>query len=492
MAAANRGALLAIVAEGFLSRLAFGIVGFALPLYAFHKMHLDFAQIGLLVSVSAVVGMLLKPLTGWLADRRGLKRSLSVAIAIRSLLCLGYAFAFAPWQLYGIRGGHGVADSLRDPAVNALIAELGGKKAIASSFAWYQTAKTFAGSVGKGAAGFALTATGDRYAVIFGAAFVISALPLGVVAAFVREPDRTSAREPRSRPEPEPEPAAEAVRRPGTLRFAFLGCLISGSSSMLGVLFPILATEYAGLSTAQAGALFLATPFLAFTGPAFGWLADHVDHRFVLSLRSVANTLSSILFLVSPSFLGFFVGKSLDDLGKAAFRPAWGAMMAHVSSFDRRSRARVMGVISMGEDAGDIVAPIVAGLLWSWQGATALLIGRFGVAVVAEVYAHVVTKSMHGSAPPHPAARPNRWRPDRWDDDRIADHRVHVLAGEVLAVPARRDAPSGADPALREMALRRGHGLGAEVYELEVMDSVQGPVVIGVRDDGAPRGGHLW
>jgi MFS family permease len=261
---------------------------------------------------------------------------------------------------------------------------------------------------------------------------------------------------------------------------------------MLGMLFPVLATQYAGLSTAQAGALFLVTPFLAFTGPAFGWLADHVDHRFVLSLRSVANTLSSILFLVSPSFLGFFVGKSLDDLGKAAFRPAWGAMMAHVSSFDRRSRARVMGVLSMGEDAGDIVAPIVAGLLYSWQGATAMLLGRVGVAVVAEAYAHVVTRSMHRRTPPsaRAAPRPPRWMPGRTDADRAAaDRRVYVLAGTVLA---GTDGAGAADPALQEMALRRGHGLGAEVYEVDVVDSVRGPVVVAVRDDGPARGAGLW
>jgi MFS family permease len=318
---------------------------------------------------------------------------------------------------------------------------------------------------------------------------VISALPLAVVAAFVREPDRGAAPAPKR--VPGVAPAADGPRPPGTLRFAVLGALISGSASMLGVLFPILATEYAGLSTAQAGALFLATPFLAFTGPAFGWLADHVDQRFVLSLRSVANTLSSILFLVSPSFLGFFVGKSLDDLGKAAFKPAWGAMMAHVSGFDRRSRARILGVISMGEDAGDIVAPVVAGLLFSWQGAVALLLGRFGLAVVAEVYAHVVTKSLHDPAPGGPAARQNRYRPGGWDGGPDQDRRVHVLAGEVLAV--RRHSSGGPDPALREMALRRGHGLGAEVYELEVVDSVQGPVVIGVRDDGVRRSSaDLW
>ncbi len=40
---ADRGALLAIVAEGFFSRLSFGLVTFALPLYAFEEFGLSLA-----------------------------------------------------------------------------------------------------------------------------------------------------------------------------------------------------------------------------------------------------------------------------------------------------------------------------------------------------------------------------------------------------------------------------------------------------------------
>ena len=451
-------ALGAIVAEGFLSRLAFGLVGFTLPLYAY-SLGLSLAEIGVLAGLNSAVALLLKPVMGWVADRHGLKRSLTVAIALRSLLCLSYAGAVLPWQLFAVRAGHGVADSLRDPSVNALIAEHGGKKAVASSFAWYQTAKTFAGSIGKGVAGVALTVTAGRHGLVFGAAFALSALPLAVVARYVREPDRTAP----LGPEPvSPAPAAgppgatpaAATPAPGTLRFAVLGFLISGSASMLGTLFPILATEYAGLSPAQAGALYLVTPFLAFTGPLFGWLADHVDTRLVLSLRSAANTLSSLLYLVSPTFAGFFSGKALDDLGKAAFSPAWGSVMAHVSGFDRRNRARIMSVLSAGEDAGDILAPIVAGLLWSWWGAGAVLLTRLGVSVAAEGYALAVTGPLHRPAVPA-GVRPSRHggrhrgtprarrllplRPPqaRWSLASAADLEVYVVGDEVVTVPGR-------------------------------------------------------
>jgi hypothetical protein len=145
----NSPAIAAIVAEGFLSRLAFGVANLTLPLYL-HSIGMSIAAIAALSVVNSAVAVLLKPVMGRVADRRGLKLSLSTAIALRSAMSLMYAVVAVPWQLFGLRAGHGVADSLRDPAINALIAEHGGRKAVASSFAWYQTAKTFAGWSARG------------------------------------------------------------------------------------------------------------------------------------------------------------------------------------------------------------------------------------------------------------------------------------------------------------------------------------------------------
>ena len=191
-------ALRALVAEGFLSRLSFGIIGFTVPLYAY-RLGLSLAQIGLLASLNTVVALALKPIMGAVADRVGRKRSVLVAMTLRSGLSLLYALVALRWQLYGVRGIHGIADAVRDPAIKVLIAEHGGKKAIAQSFAWYQTARTVAGSVGKGAAGILVTVTAANYGLIFLVAAALSLLPVGVVALWVREPVRPA-------PEPEPEP----------------------------------------------------------------------------------------------------------------------------------------------------------------------------------------------------------------------------------------------------------------------------------------------
>jgi len=423
-------ALVALLAEGFLSRLSFGIIGFIVPLYAY-RMGLSLAQLGLLASLNTIVALILKPIMGAVADRVGYRRSVLAAMTLRTVLSLLYALTTMPWQLYGVRSVHGLADAVRDPAINVMIAEYGGKKAIARSFAWYQTARTAAGSVGKGAAGVLLTVTAANYGLIFLVAAALSLLPVIVVARWVQEPARVPPRAPVAEGHELQEPGepteAPSARRTTTLPYVFFGFLVSGSASMLGTLFPVIAIEYAGLTEAQAGGLYLITPFLALTGPLFGWLSDRVSRNLVLSLRSVFNCLSSLLYIAAPGFAGFAVGKSLDDLGKAAFSPAWGSVMAEVSGQDLSRRARLMGLLTAGEDAGDVVAPLLAGLVAGWWGIGALLGLRAGVAVAAEAQAlWIAHRGRRPDRSPGRHRTTGRHRPERistWQPPDLADHR---------------------------------------------------------------------
>jgi MFS family permease len=395
-----RGPLLAIVAEGFFSRLSFGLISFALPLYAYH-LGLSIAEIGLLVSLNLIVGIALKPLMGWVADRVGLKPTLTVAIVLRSIVSLLLVFATSPFQLFAIRALHGVSIALRDPSVNVLIADLGGKRAVASSFAWYQTAKSVAGGAGRAAAGILLAVLGGSFAAVFAVAFALSVLPLFVVVRAVREPAaHTSAEEVASVGEDGLIAGAGVVRarrwRGSAMSYAVLGMLVSGTAYMMANLFPVLATEYAGLSTGQTGVIYVISVGMTLTGPAWGSVSDRVSRELALSIRGVANTVSSVLYLVAPNFLGLAVGRATDDLGKAAFRPAWGALMAQVASLNRRRRARTMSYLTVGEDLGEIGGPIVAGLLWSAWGVPVVLAVRIILAVASEGYAHALTRSSPG------------------------------------------------------------------------------------------------
>jgi MFS family permease len=398
-AARERFGLAALMAEGLLSRLSFGVVAFALPLYA-RQLGLSLGEVGILVGLHSAVGIALKPAMGWVTDRIGARRALVLAVALRSAVSLLLAFAGAGWQLYGIRALHGLSQALRDPAAGVLLAS-GAEKKVASRFAWYQSAKSAGGSFGKALAGLLLSALGARYPAVFLAAFALSSLPLAVVALFVKDPEGEHAHPPAA-PAAPAGPVPAAGRRASVLPYAGLGFLVAGTGEMLSQLFPVIAVEHAGLTTGQAGAIYLGASVLSVVGgPLFGWLSDRVGPRPVLLVRGGTNVLSSAAYAIAPTLAGIAFARCADDLGKAAFRPAWGALMASLARQDRATRARTMSWLGMGEDLGEVVGPIIAGAVWGAFGLPAVALARVGLALASEVYAMAVA---HG--PERPAARP--------------------------------------------------------------------------------------
>jgi len=375
---APSGTTLAIVAEGFLSRLSFGLVSLALPLYALH-LGMSMAQVGLLVSANVVVQLVAKPAMAPIADRFGHRRTLIVAIAGRSLVCLLLALSWLPWQLFAVRLFYGLTQALRDPPLNAVIADAGGAKRVASMFGWYHTAKNVAASLGRAAAGLMLAVGPARdFRWVFLVALVLSLLPLGVVVRFLRPAARDHA------------PSGDVgIGPPGgsrVLRFTVLGFLFGTTAGMLN-LFPAIATVYFKLDSAQIGLIMLGSALVIIVaGPVFGWLADHGSRTLVLMIRGFANIASSLMYLVLPSFWGVGAAKLVDDTGKAAFRPAWGSVMAQVAAEQPHRRARVIAFIDVGEDAGDAAGPILAGWLLVIGGLPLMLGVRCGLAAVTEVW----------------------------------------------------------------------------------------------------------
>ncbi|HEY8461078.1 MAG TPA: MFS transporter [Blastocatellia bacterium] len=381
--------LLVIWAEGFLSRLSFGVISFALPIFAYRRLGLSLTQTGVLFSLNLIAEQLFKPLMGRVADRAGLKRTLTAAIALRSVVALSLAFAASPWHVYAIRFFHGFTESLRDPSVSALIAENAKKKSVASAFAWYTTAKMSAGSLGRTLAGLLLALTADDYSTVFLIAFALSLAPLFAIARYLREPERPAAND---SPDSDEEVAGE---RPALFPVAFLGFLIASSALMINNLFPLLATEYAKLSAAEAGLIYLIAPLVTIvSGPAFGWLSDNVSRKLALMVRGAANAFSSAMFFFFPTFTGLAAGNVVDAMGKAAFRPAWGALMAQFARLDRRNRARTMSYLSLGEGLGETLGPLLGGFLWNVKGVGVMLGARVALATVAEIYALIIARSI--------------------------------------------------------------------------------------------------
>ena len=368
----------AISAEGFLTRLGFSMVGFVLPLYAL-SLGMSLSEVGLLYALRTATVFLVKPIMGRAADMWGKKPTLVIAVILRCVMGLLFVFAYLPWHLYLLRVLHGAMTAARDPSAAALIAEHGGKKRMASSYAWYTTARDVGRSIGFAFAGVLVQTTGSYRAVFF-VAFLTSCAALFTVFRYVREEsDKTATTA--------PERPREPLQYRALLPYAGFALLIAGSAEMMLGLFPVIATQYAGMTEAQAGmAASVSTVAILIAGPLFGWLSDRTDRRIVLGVRSCANTLSSLLYILLPTFGGFVAARLMDDTGKAAFKPTWGAVLAEVSAADPDRRAQTITFIDSAYTLGEMAAPVLAAALLSGFGLAAMLGVRIVLALATEIH----------------------------------------------------------------------------------------------------------
>ena len=345
-----RLALATVLAEGFLGRLTFGMVSFAMPLYA-HKIGLPLSLIGILVSIRTLC-VLLKPVAGWLADRIGVRRVYLLGIFARTLSAAMLLFAGGFAGLMAVRLLQGASAAGRDVASLGVIARDAASR-VGTAYGSYASAKHVGGVAGAGLAGLIIAASGGAYQPLFVIVLCMSLLPMAAAWIGLREVPGSS---PASEPEPETvEPSmADDEGKTGwiadtmaTLRElagpASVGMLVATSAYMVHGL-PDPGYPVRGLERSRSGShLQLLGGVLSRWGPLFGWLIDRYGRIFGIAWRSAANIGSSILYIAIPNFIGLAAARSFDDSGKGAFRPAWASTIASIASKDPQKSGRRLG-----------------------------------------------------------------------------------------------------------------------------------------------------
>jgi len=235
---------------------------------------------------------------------------------------------------------------------------------------------------------------------IFIISTILSACSLLLVAVFIKEKKKEKKKKDK-KVDPSKNQDDPPAEQPNVWAFALLGMALTAPAYMVtGEFFVILAVKLEVTSGALGWIKILAetvTPLLF--GPFFGWLADRIGAGKVIALRSIANLLTSVLFWMVPWFagtalLGLLMGiaRGVDEIGKAAFKPTWGAISARVSSFNLSRRSKTMGILEAGVDTSDLAFPVIAGAMLQYLSLGPLMLVRAILALIAEVYGHLLMK----------------------------------------------------------------------------------------------------
>jgi MFS family permease len=111
--------------------------------------------LGMIVSVSTLTGLALKPLIGLLSDRWGRRAWLLAGTAFFAFMPFAYSFIATPAQLFGVRIVHGLATAIYGPVTLAYVAEQSGVRR-AEGLGWFGIARSGGYIVGPALAGWLL------------------------------------------------------------------------------------------------------------------------------------------------------------------------------------------------------------------------------------------------------------------------------------------------------------------------------------------------
>ena len=423
----------AVVAEGFVNRLGFGIVTFALPLYAL-ELGMSITEIGLLISAKAVLQPAVKPLVGWAVDRWGTRKGYLAAVCFRFLAAVALLLAATPAALFAVRLLQGLASAASDPVSISVLAKGRGERTARRFSAVY--AARDVGKVAAGAAAGGLLALTGSYTALWVVVVVLAAVPLWVVWGFVHElPDRPST----TLVDALPAEAERILRSPRLRAIAALGLLGGLTATMTHALFQVYASEVAGLSAGQIGLVYsLSVGVLLVVGPLAGWVGDRYGHSTLASVRGAANAISSLVYLVSPTFAGMLAGRMVDEGGKAAFRPTWGSLLSTASRRARDRGGRTVAGLDAWLSVGEALGPVIAGLLWDYAGVVWFLVVRAVLGVGTELVLgrrlRAVLREPDAVVAPRPPLRPGAGRLELRGLP-VGGQALHLVAGP--GAPAR-------------------------------------------------------
>ena len=353
------------------------------------------AFLGLIVSVSTVTGLFLKPLFGILSDRWGRRIWLLIGAGFFAFMPFLYGFIRTPEQLLVIRLVHGLATAIYGPVTLAFIADLARNNQIAEDIGWFEMARSGGYIAGPALAGWLLLSL-DPVTV-----FTIIGLISCLIFLPVLQLPETRPRAKRKRRRLLPH-ILSAIRDGGRTPAVWLTGGLEAAAFIalytLKVFLPIYALE-AGLSIALVGFYFSLSEAAHVVGKPFcGRLGDRIGYLPAVSLGLLL--LASALPLVSALDDGplFLLPALLTGLAQALIFPAAKALVSQSISPEHLGAG--MGLIGMLQNFGKVAGPVLGGFAIAALGYSGALLGLSAllIAGIVVIYALLTPRRRLGAS----------------------------------------------------------------------------------------------
>ncbi|GKU80409.1 MFS transporter [Paenibacillus sp. L3-i20] len=340
---------------------------------------------GIVHSSAFLMGAIMAPLWGMLADKYGKRKMVIRAGLSLAIIYALIAFVQTPWQLVGVRLMHGFVGGFV-PASMSIVATIAPKEKLGWSLGMMQAGAMTGGILGPLFGGLLAEAFGMRKSFI--AAAIIIFIATIAVIFWVKEGKAESNGEGKA-----------AKEAPLTYRVAFQNRALIHMLLILVVfqlsfnmVQPLIALHIADLQGGHEGAALSAGLVLSIIGiagiiasPLWGRLGEKKGYYRILVLCLLsAGMIVCLQYFVEALWL-FALVQFVFGLFMAGVVPSINTLM--VQNTDERFRGRSFGLTASANQFGSMLGPLIGGLLGLFLGinwifvATGLIMACTGIVI---------------------------------------------------------------------------------------------------------------
>ncbi len=327
-----------------------------LPIFALSLGATD-TYLGLIVSVSTLTGMLLKPFVGILSDRWGRRSWLFLGTSFFSFIPFVYPFIHTPKQLFIVRIFHGLATAVYGPVTLAFVAEQS-QKHLAERLGWFSIARSASYVIGPIVAGWLLlilspasvfTVIGILSTVAFLPVFLLSESKpflnksrLSLTKQIVQDLKISSSQ--------------TSVWLTGVINITMYIALYAVKAFL-----PIYALSI-GTSTTLIGGFFAVQEAVhMFLKPLGGRLGDRLGYLLMISLGMAVLGIALLLFNYSHNHFVLLVSFVLMGVTQALISPSTVALVT--KQVDENNLGLSLGLTGSFTNVGKVAGPVIAGVM---------------------------------------------------------------------------------------------------------------------------------
>lgn len=365
----SRGRLAALWLASFAFFFSFFLLLPTLPLYL-RDLGASDGAIGIVMGCFALTSMVLRPWTGWGADRWGRRPFMLAGAAVFLVAPLGYALSAGVLALVTVRLLHGAGMALFPTAATALVADVAPPERRGEFLGLFGAAGSIAMALGP-ITGVGLVKRGD-FLVLFAASALTALVALALTSA---------ARETLAAPSPVPFTLASTLSVPALGPSLVMGCLMLTYGAL--VTFLPLHAQHLGVNPGVFFLVYALVLTLA-RGPA-GRLSDRRGRAPVAAAGLAVAATALVVLAVSEGALVLAVVGALYGLGGGAAQPALVAWC--VDRVARADRGRAMGTFFTALELAIAIGAMSSGLAVARWGFAATFLAIAGVALVGAVVA---------------------------------------------------------------------------------------------------------